>query len=232
VIGALVATTAVAQAVVVARAEMVPRHAVLAGLPQLAGLDLSPDRFDHITPLSPAFVASQSTATTARPTVHHRATPEQTTVTLPATTTSSTAPVVTTTTAPQPLLVVTMSADRSTVARGGRIQYTIVVRNTGSVPFASSATVLSHVPFGTTRKCTGPTSCTQVSGSANPAVHQISFPIDGKKNPIGPGGTTTFTFRVTVDPTTRAGTVLRNHAHLDVPDTAEQTTATVEVKVS
>ncbi|HEX9683844.1 MAG TPA: hypothetical protein VGA13_12240 [Acidimicrobiales bacterium] len=124
-------------------------------------------------------------------------------------------------------LDVVMGADRGEVEPGGLITYTITVTNVGTNPFQGELSIESHHPFWTvdaTSQC-GPQGvdpdpqdpcvapAAPVPGTPSESVHTVRFSFGGL---IVEGASMAFEFMVRVNPATPNGTVISNHAHMDV----------------
>lgn len=142
------------------------------------------------------------------------------------------------------VLVADAATDRQTAAPGEEYTYRFTIRNIGRDAFTGDVTLEWHVPFGTTT--TDATECTlagddveacrqlpavPVPGAPSDDVHQGQFETS---ETIAAGATLVVQARVRVNQTTERGTVLRNHAHMDVVGDANPsvTTNTVDVVVS
>lgn len=118
-------------------------------------------------------------------------------------------------------LRVFMTADRSRASAGEEILYTITVRNVGEKDFRGSFDVEAHIPFGTMwagneTRCQAGESCVEFPAPGLP-VDELHLAQWGRADfPIRAGQEDVVGYRVRVNPGTRPGTLITNHAHLTV----------------
>lgn len=157
-----------------------------------------------------------------------------------ATTTTTTTSLLPTPFRQRPKMSVAIAADRTVVGAGEPIRFTVSVLNEGGEAFMGEITLESHHPFWTSddsdpcadrpeqRDCVAVSA--PVPGPPSEDVHTAGRTTRGK---IERGAKLTWAFRVRVNPGTPAGTVLRNHAHLEVVGEAgasRSNTVAVEVR--
>lgn len=137
----------------------------------------------------------------------------------------------------QAALTVRISADRDRAAPGGKITYTVVVRNVGTAD-ASNVVAESHVPAGTSM-ATGD-GCVNGGGTATSPCLPVDQPGEGgssrdhisqRFDTIVPGGLAVWRFTVTVNLDTPVKTVIRNHAHAAATDVPSVTSDDVVMTV-
>lgn len=226
------------------------------------GMDLDPLLRGQLAPLDPGFIAatlgdefsallglgpprpssgSAGRADGSRPTDGPARAPAPAPSGPGTTTTTLVAPVA----APLPQfseLTIDMAADRATASPGDHIAYRITVTNVGGAEFRGAFRIESHHPFWTTDSTVGcdgagvgpdpDDPCVQPSAptpGTGETAHTVQFHFGGT---IPAGGKVVRQFRVRVDPGTKEGVEIRNHAHLDVVGGGDPTTSnTVTVTV-
>jgi hypothetical protein len=123
-----------------------------------------------------------------------------------------------------------MTPDRTTVAPGGDVVYTVTARNDGTESFSGTMVLNSHAPLfaGVCLDQLGLLPCIVpglYDGSSQSAsdLHLLPPPVD-RAVTIPPGQErVVMTVRITVYPTTPAGTLLHNHVHVAIPGGARET---------